>query len=376
VLDYAEWRDYERLLETRRESASPREGFVGLAQIEAPSDGPHLRATAVFPTRSPTSREPTMTQPLRSLVFATLALLAHPALAADTPALVDAEWLKAHQDQPDVVVLDIQSPKEYQRFHIPGAINASYDRWRTQPPKKGSKAERDQAGDALTSMLPPVEQLESLLSELGINNGDHIVIVPTGRGASDLAAAARVFWTLKVLGHERASVLDGGLIAYADSGAPLARGSEQRPPTEYQANFQPELVPDAAAVRAALAQDAQPVDARSEGEFVGLYTGDEAERPGTIPGSRHLPHDWVSDAGSGKLRSRGALEALFKARGVETDGEQIHFCHSGNRAALTWFAAYAVLGNEEARLYDGSMMEWARNDELPIAAEIELCEAC
>jgi thiosulfate/3-mercaptopyruvate sulfurtransferase len=76
------------------------------------------------------------------------------------------------------------------------------------------------------------------------------------------------------------------------------------------------------------------------------------------------------------MRSPGALKALFTARGIDPDAEQVHFCHSGNRAALTWFAAYAVLGNEDAKLYDGSMMEWAQRDDLPIAAEVELCDAC
>jgi thiosulfate/3-mercaptopyruvate sulfurtransferase len=310
----------------------------------------------------------------QSLILAVLTLLSAPAFAG-APPLVDAQWLKTNQEQPNLVVLDIQSPKDYQRFHIPGAVNASYDRWRTQPPKPDSKAARANARE-LSSMLPPVDQLEAMLSELGIGNDDHVVVVATGRGAGDLAAAARVFWTLKVLGHQQASVLDGGLVGYADSGAPLARGSERRAATEYQANFRPELVPNAEAVQAAIASQAQPVDARSEGEFVGVYTGDDAERPGTIPGSRHLPHDWVSEGGSGKLRSSSALKELFEARGVATDGEQIHFCHSGNRAALTWFAAYAVLGNEDALLYDGSMMEWARDDSLPISAEIELCDAC
>lgn len=315
-----------------------------------------------------------MNRPLNALLLAMLAFLSAPALAS-APPLVDTQWLKDNQGDSELVVLDIQAPKDYQRFHIPGAVNAPYDRWRTQPPKPDSKAARANASE-LTSMLPPVEQLEGMLSELGVSNDDHVVIVATGRGASDLAASARVFWTLKVLGHQQASVLDGGLVGYADSGAPLARGSESRAPSEYQAHFQPELVPDAQAVQAATAANAQPVDARSEGEFVGVYTGDDNERPGTIPGSSHLPHDWISDSGSGKLRSPGALKALFEARGVATDGEQIHFCHSGNRAALTWFAAYAVLGNEDALLYDGSMMEWARDDKLPISAEIELCEAC
>ena len=308
------------------------------------------------------------------LLLAVLAFLSAPVLAS-APPIVDAQWLKANEGESDLVLLDIQSEKEYQRFHIPAAVNAPYDRWRTQPRKPGSAAADATAGE-LTSMLPPVEQLEAMLSELGVGNEDHVVIVATGRGAGDLAAAARVFWTLKVLGHQQASVLDGGLVAYADTGAPLARGRENRAPSDYQADFQPELVPDAQAVQAAIAANALPVDARSQGEFVGVYTGDDAERPGTIPGSRHLPHDWVSDSGSGKLRSAGALQALFEARGIPTDSEQIHFCHSGNRAALTWFAAYAVLGNEDALLYDGSMMEWSRDESLPIKAEIELCDAC
>ncbi|MBK5931932.1 sulfurtransferase [Halochromatium salexigens] len=315
-----------------------------------------------------------MNRPLEYLLLAILAFLTAPALAS-APPLVDAQWLKDDQGQSDLVVLDIQSPKDYQRFHIPGAVNAPYDRWRTQPPKQDSKTARTDASE-LTSMLPPIEQLETMVGDLGVGNDDHVVIVATGRGSGDLAASARVFWTLKVIGHEQVSVLDGGLVAYADAGAPLARGIETRPTTDYQANFQSALVPDAQAVRAALAAKTSLVDARGEGEFVGVYTSGDAERPGTIPGSRHLPHDWVSDSGSGTLRSPGALKALFEARGIATDGEQVHFCHSGHRAALTWFAAYAVLGNEEAVLYDGSMMEWARDDSLPISAKIELCDAC
>jgi thiosulfate/3-mercaptopyruvate sulfurtransferase len=281
---------------------------------------------------------------------------------------VEADWLTAHRA--DVVVVDLQAPKAFQRFHIPGAVNLPYSVWRTGAPK-GNKDP-----SLLASMLPPVAQLESMLGRAGIDNDDHVVIAATGQGAGDLAAAARVFWTFKVLGHDAVSVLDGGLVGFAGAGGRLVQGTERRAPTTYHATLRPELAPDAAAVQALLADGAQAVDARSEGEFVGLYTGDDDERPGTIPGARHLPYDWVAAEDGGRLRTAGALKALFAARGIDPDAGQLHFCHSGNRAALTWFAAYAVLGNEDARLYDGSMMEWAQTDDLPVAAQIELCEAC
>jgi thiosulfate/3-mercaptopyruvate sulfurtransferase len=291
-----------------------------------------------------------------------------PLRAETAPALIDARALGERLGDDGLVVLDIQSSKDYQRFHVPGAVNAPYDQWRTRARKDGT--------GPLPSMLPPVDRLEAMIGGLGIGNDDQVIIVATGRGAGDLAAAARVFWTFKVLGHDAVSVLEGGLAAYAEAGGRLAQGTESRPPAQFVASPRPELAPDADAVRAAVGSGVLPVDGRSEGEFVGLYTGDDKERPGTIPGARNLPYDWVTDDGSARLRSAGALRELFAARGVDPDRPQVHFCHSGNRAALSWFAAYAVLGNEQAVLYDGSMMEWARRDDLPVEAAIRLCKAC
>ena len=294
-----------------------------------------------------------------TLVLLTVALQVRAA-----PALVDSAWLAANLERPDLVVLDIQDPKTYRRYHVPGAVNAEYAKWRTSG--KGEPR----------SMLPPVERMEALIGGLGIDNEKLVVIVATGRGAGDLAAAARVFWTFKVLGHDRVSVLDGGLMAYARAKNALEKGANDPRPATFTASPDPDMALGADGVRSLLEQRGQFVDARSAGEYVGLYRGDEAERPGTIPGAMSLPYDWVTAEGSATLRSAGALQELFGARGISTEGDQVHFCHSGNRAALTWFAAYAVLGNEKARLYDGSMMEWARRADLPVDQKIELCDAC
>ncbi len=306
-------------------------------------------------------------------VVLSLALLAAAPLSLaespEVPALIDAQWL-ASKGVDSVVPVDLQAPKQFQRFHIPGSVNLPYAIWRTSLPK-GNKDP-----STLRSMLPPVDRLTSMIGGAGIGNDDHVLIVATGQGAGDLAAAARVYWTFKVLGHDAVSVLDGGLVAYADAGGKLTADVTRRAAKTFTADLRPEFAPDAADVRTALDGGALGVDARSEGEFVGIYTGDSDERPGTIPGAKRLPHDWIAAEGSGRMRSAGALEQLFAARGIDPSAEQVHFCHSGNRAALTWFAAYAILGNEDATLYDGSMMEWAQTEDLPVTAEIELCDAC
>lgn len=294
----------------------------------------------------------------------TLFLLAPCLGLAAVPALVDAQWLKSSLGEADLAVLDIQAAKDYQRFHVPGAVNAPYDLWRTRG--KGEPV----------GMLPPVGELESLIGGLGIDNSTRVVIVATGRGAGDLAAAARVLWTFKVLGHDEVALLEGGLVEYAQAKYPLESGRNRPEPGVFEAKPDAALMLDADGAKAVLDRKGQFVDARSLGEFVGIYRGDEKERRGTIPGARNLPHDWVTQDGSATLRDAAELAALFKARGIASEGEQVHFCHSGNRAALTWFAAYAVLGNEQARLYDGSMMEWAVRKDLPIEQEIKLCDAC
>jgi thiosulfate/3-mercaptopyruvate sulfurtransferase len=283
--------------------------------------------------------------------------------AADVPPLVDVDWLSANLGRADVAVLDIQDPKDYARFHIPRAVNADYSRWRT--------GKKDPGGP---SMLPGMERLEDLIGGLGIANDDTVVIVSTGRGAGDLAAAARVFWTFKVLGHGPVAVLDGGLMAWAEARRPMESGTSRPAVVTYEAKPDQDLLLTTEAAKGLLDAGSNFVDARSEGEFVGLYTGSAEERAGTIPGSRHLPHDWVTESGSARLRSSDALQSLFKARGIPTQGDQVHFCHSGSRAALTWFAAFAVLGNDQARLYDGSTMEWARRSDLPLERHIQICD--
>ena len=309
-------------------------------------------------------------RPIRSGLATRLAALlllvgAFPAQAI--PPLTEPEWLLSGDRPEDVVLLDIQDAKAYAKFHIPGSVNAPYSRWRTAPPAKP------------TGNLPPVGQLEKMIGELGIGNEDTVLIVSTGQGASDLAASARVFWTFRVLGHDAVSVLDGGLIGYYEASGkkgPLASGMESRPPATFRANIQPQLIATSASVKRALESGADLVDARSRGEFVGVLTAGPDERPGTVPGSRNLPHNWLTVNQSAKLRDEDALRALFKAVEIPTEGKQIHYCHSGNRAALTWFAAFAVFGNEQASLYDASMKEWAAEAELPIEQEISICIQC
>src|SRR3546814_16872937 len=102
--------------------------------------------------------------------------------------------------------------------------------------------------DGGPAQLPRHETLEALIGELGIANDSHVVVVSAGTDALDISSAARVYWTFKVIGHERVSTLHCGYSAYAaDPDNPVETGSVDPVPAMFEAAFRPGLVADRAA---------------------------------------------------------------------------------------------------------------------------------
>ncbi len=72
------------------------------------------------------------------------------------------------------------------------------------------------------------------------------------------------------------------------------------------------------------------------------------------------------------FRGKSALSKLYAAAGVETSGKQINFCNTGHWASLGWFVSHELMGNEKARMYDGSMLEWSADKSLPTDQKVTL----
>ena len=289
------------------------------------------------------------------LVFFLLNAAVHAAVRLPGP-LVEPDWLLAHAEEPDLVVLDIQEPEMFMRHHVPGAVNWPFSQWRT-----GADAKPP-------SSLLPLDKIAQRLGSVGITETTPLVIVAMGTSPADLSASARVFWTLKVLGHEKVSILNGGLLSYVnEQRGPFASGAgKARTPVNYDATPNLELL---ATTQWLKDSDMPRLDARTLAEFTGVLAG-PGERPGTLPGAHHLPYDWLTKDGGGRLRSRGELDRIFQYAGVGNEAA-VHFCHTGNRASLSWFVDFALRGNRDARLYDASMIEWGMDPALPIETRLD-----
>jgi len=224
----------------------------------------------------------------------------------------------------------------------------------------------------LPHMLPSPSYFANAMSSLGICSSDHIVCYD-GAG---VFSAPRLWWMLRVFGHEQASVLDGGLPAWAAAGHPIETGEPKPPPQAsepFNASFRPELVLDLEAVKSSLppgtpgapasavAAPLKLMDARAAPRFNG-----EAPEPrpgllsGHIPGSLNVPFTEVLQGGfGGPMRPPEELEQVFRAAGMPTEGQcRLGVtCGSGMTAAILALAL-AQTGRMDTALYDGSAAEY------------------
>jgi thiosulfate/3-mercaptopyruvate sulfurtransferase len=108
------------------------------------------------------------------------------------------------------------------------------------------------------------------------------------------------------------------------------------------------------------------LDARGKGRFDGT---DADPRPGVavghIPGSRNLPFAALYKE-DGTFRTGEELRELFSAAGIDPAKPFVATCGSGVTANSLIFAAH-LLGNDSARLYDGSWSEWGADPATPKA---------
>ena len=178
--------------------------------------------------------------------------------------------------------------------------------------------------------------------------------------------AARLWWMLRWLGHERALVLDGGMRRWMQLGLPLDEAIPSRPPGDFVANPHPELVVDAQQVLAASGDSTSRIlDVRAPERFRGDVEPIDAVA-GHVPGARN--HPFTSSLGAdGRFLPAAELRAALEQRlGGMPAQRTVAMCGSGV-SACHLLLAMDVAGLPGARLYPGSWSEWSRDPSRPVA---------
>jgi thiosulfate/3-mercaptopyruvate sulfurtransferase len=271
--------------------------------------------------------------------------------AAAASPLVSTEELATLLTNPDVKVVDARSPEDYAAGHIPGALSLFV--------RKVQFVER-----GVPDILVPVEQAESLLGSLGISPA-HTVIVYDD---TIWEPAARVFWTLETLGHQKVMVLNGGMSKWVKEGRPVSKDAPSVASAKYTANPDWSRYADAAYIMARLKDPMVAlVDHRDQRQWSGQVASRQVRRAGRIPGGVLVDPELLigSKDGVKVLKDEAEIAKLYTDAGATKEKEVISYCRTGMRASVGYLALRLV-DYPKIRMYDGSMIEWGNRPELPI----------
>lgn len=274
-------------------------------------------------------------------------LLSFSAIAAEP--LLSAQAVQAGITAPNTVLIDIRDPKSYASGHIAGSLNAPYGTWRGPATNPGE--------------LPSIANLSKLVQRLGLTPDTHVIVTSSGKDETDFGAAARVYWTLKVLGLQNLSILNGGLKAWQAAGLTL----DNKPVSVTASSFVPTINQNMIASRDEVvaqvkAGKAQLIDARPTEFFDGSTRHTAAKVPGTLKGAVNVEHSTWFEPNSTKVVSSGEAKKLLSSTSVQADQDTVSFCNTGHWAATNWFVLSELVGQKNVKLYAGSMVDWTQAD--------------
>ena len=272
-----------------------------------------------------------------------------PARVAHPESIVETDWVAEHLDDDNVRLVEVDvDTSAYDQGHIPGAVGWN---WTTQ------------LNDTLTRDILDREQMQRLLGESGITRGTHVVLY----GDNNNWFATYAFWQLKMFGHRRAKVMNGGRQKWINedrSTSTEAASVERRsyragdPDTSVRATR--DYVLDVASTR----NNIGLVDVRAPAEYSGELLApanlpqEGSQRGGHIPGAANIPWASAVNEADGTFKSVEELREIYGGKGITKDKETITYCRIGERSAHTWFALTQILGYSKVRNYDGSWTEY------------------
>lgn len=274
-------------------------------------------------------------------------LLSFSAIAAQP--LLSASAVQTNLAAPNTVVIDIRDPKSYAAGHIAGSLSAPYGSWRGPASNPGE--------------LPSIGNLTKIVQRLGLTPDTHVIVTSSGKDETDFGAAARVYWTLKVLGLHNLSVLNGGLKAWQAAGLTL----DNKPVNVPASSFVPTINQNMIATRDDVVANVkvgnvQLVDARPAEFFDGSTRHTAAKVPGTLKGAVNVQHSTWFEPNSTSVVSSGEAKKLLASTPVQADQETVSFCNTGHWAATNWFVLSELVGQQNVKLYAGSMVDWTQAD--------------
>lgn len=273
--------------------------------------------------------------------------------------IVDTDWLSKNQQDKNLVIIDTRKSEEFTKGHIQGAINI--------PKKEWFKGEVN----GIKKYYNTPEQTQNILQNAGIKDDSLVVFYSSGLNETDFADSASALWTLYTYGFKKTAILNGGFEKWKFEKKEISTSLNhiQKSDIEIDTFDKTALASLDEIIEAIYNEDIQISDARVAAFYNGTKGRDDLAKKGRIetakltPMIRHLKKENNYFILNTKEESKNILyNAGF---GVELDKPLIVYCNTGHKARGLWFISKFLVGMEDTKVYDGSMVEYTRTN-LPV----------
>jgi thiosulfate/3-mercaptopyruvate sulfurtransferase len=270
----------------------------------------------------------------------------------NVPLLVSTAWLADRLTDPGIRIADVRwsllekdkGRDAHARAHVPGAAFIDVDTDLASPRGEGPGRHP----------LPRPERFAASMARIGIGEGTHVVAYDFGDGST----AARLWWLLRYFGHDRVSLLDGGMARWNAEGRPVEAAAPSFPPGAFHPRPRPGMVVDAAAVERLRSDPlALILDARAAERYEGRVEPIDPVA-GHIPGAKSHPYSTnVRAPEDPRFIEPRLLREAFERLGADRAGRVVCYCGSGVNACQNMFALQ-LAGFDPGVLYEGSWSDW------------------
>lgn len=268
--------------------------------------------------------------------------------------VLDKEWLLKNLHDNQVRIVDCRfslaapekGKQEYLTGHVPGSVYFDLEKDLSNP--------IDMHGGR--HPLPNLEELRGKLEAAGVNEDKVVVAYDGGEGSF----AARFWWLLHYMGHEKVFVLNGGFKEWSAANFPISTEIPVFETAKFQVKIRSEILADIEEVKAAAngkARDIILIDSREEKRYLGMEEPID-KKAGHIPGAINKP--WMTGFSSGRYKVANDQRERFAD--VNSEKQVIVYCGSGVTAVPN-FLALKEAGFEKVKLYVGSFSDWISYDE-------------
>ncbi len=270
-----------------------------------------------------------------------------------TSPLISPEALAARLGEPDLRIADVRwylgepdrGRQEYERGHLPGAIFVDLDTDLAAPSGPGRHP------------LPEPAVFADRLGRLGFGSGDFIVAYDDVLGT----VAARLWWMLDNLGHERVAVLDGGLRTWQAAGLPVSTDTPAVASGGLRLADRWSNTVDRDGLIARI-REVTLIDARAPERYRGEIEPVDP-KAGHIPSAVNAPAK-IALGPDGRFLPPAELAGRIRSV-APPDRPVVTSCGSGVTACHTALAL-RIAGLPDPLLYPGSFSDWSRSDQ-PVA---------